>query len=532
MEHPGPAPTDDDMGASSPVPTDDDVGAPRPVPDARLRVAGAAAAAVAVAFLFVLSAWEEVSFPLAAAAGALLRASPGDLATFFIETLGHWARPLLLAGVLAATVIVGGEALVRTRAPAGAPRPWMAAAVLAVVAGIGAMLGPSPGAHPVATSIAIALGALVYTGVSTLLLRPARQPEADLGRRNVLRMGTGAAAGLAVAGGALGWVLRRLGGPDTDVQLVAPAAPATIPARDAFPEIPGLTPEVTSAADHYVVDINLIPPSVEAEGWSLEVRGEIERPRSFSFTSLQEEFEVVEEFAVLTCISNEVNGQLIGHSRWGGVRLTDVLRSVGVRDGAMDVVFNAADGYSDSITLETAMHETNLIAVSQNGAPLTQAHGFPCRMRIPAIYGMKNVKWLESIEVVPRDYKGYWMQRGWSDEAVIDTESRIDVAGNEGRARVGEQTWIAGIAWAGIRGVSKVEVSADGGTTWTEALVKEPISPISWRQWAYRWTPAEAGRAEIRCRATDGEGKVQTKMNVPPHPDGATGYPVTFVEVS
>ena len=504
----------------------------RDVSGRALRLAGASATAIALTCLWVASAWDAVSFAPVALAGALLRAAPGGLATFFIENLGHWARPLLVVGVFAATMVFGAETLYRT-AVDGSARPRVAAVFLGVVAAIASLVGESPGADIVATLLAVALAAGAYA-LAAAALMPAPEagdPERS-NRRQFLRMGTGAATAIALGGGAVGWLVRRLGGPDTDVALVEPSEPAVVPARADFPDIPGLTPEITNAEDHYVVDINLIPPSVEAEGWTLDVRGEVDNPTDYTFASLQSSFDVVEEFAVLTCISNEVGGELIGHSRWGGVRLSEVLEAADVRSGAMDVVFYAADGYTDSIPLEVAIHPTVILAVSQNGEPLTQAHGFPCRVRVPAIYGMKNVKWLQAIEVVPTDFKGYWMERGWSDEAIIDTESRIDVAGDDGRARIGEDTWIAGIAWAGIRGISKVEVSTDGGATWADAMLKDPVSPISWRHWAYRWTPDSLGRTTISCRATDGEGKTQTMKQAPPHPDGATGYPVTVVEVA
>ena len=498
----------------------------------RLRRAGALAAALALSVAWLASAWEAVSFAPAALAGAILRATPGDLATFFIESIGHLARPLLIVGVLMVALAAGAEALVRTTRD-GQPRPRVAGTLLGSVAAIASVVGPSPGANLWITAlVAVGIG-VVYAVAAAALLKPPLVEQGPFpGRRDFLRLGATSAAGLTLGAGALGWVLRRLGGPDTNVALVAPSEAALVPERSAFPDIPGLTPEVTSVDDHYVVDINLIPPSVEAEGWTLDVSGEVERPAEYTFESLQSSFSVIEEFAVLTCISNEVGGQLIGHSRWGGVRLAEVLDAAGVRDGAMDVVFYGADGYTDSIPLEVAMHPTVLLAVSQNGQPLTQAHGFPCRVRVPAIYGMKNVKWLEAIEIVPTDFKGYWMERGWSDVALIDTESRIDVAGDSNRARVGEQTWIAGIAWAGIRGISKVEVSVDDGRTWSEAMLKDPISPISWRHWAYRWTPDERGRAIVMARATDGEGRVQVKATAPPHPDGATGYPVEVIEVA
>jgi DMSO/TMAO reductase YedYZ molybdopterin-dependent catalytic subunit len=317
------------------------------------------------------------------------------------------------------------------------------------------------------------------------------------------------------------------------VRIATPASLASPPARGSFPEIAGLSPEVTSAADHYVVDVNLVRPSVEATTWSLAVNGEVRRPLELSFDELQERFEVVEQYSVLSCISNEVGGPLVGHSAWRGVRLKDVLEEAGVGESAVDVVFTAADGYTDSITIETAMDPVVLLAVAQNGEPLTRDHGFPCRVRVPALYGMKNVKWLQSIEVVDRDYKGYWMKRGWSDVAVVRTQSRIDVAGSERSASTGVATWIAGVAWAGDRGIERVEVSTDGGDSWLEAQLREPIEGnLSWRQWAYRWTPGRAGAANVLCRATDGDGEVQTQEAAAPHPAGATGYHSVEVTVT
>jgi DMSO/TMAO reductase YedYZ molybdopterin-dependent catalytic subunit len=320
-------------------------------------------------------------------------------------------------------------------------------------------------------------------------------------------------------------------GPDTDVALEPARRPAALPSRAAFPRVEGLSREVTTVPDHYVVDINLIRPVVDATNWALEVKGQVERPLRLSFEDLQRRFEVVEEYAVLACVSNEVGGDLVGHSLWGGVRLRDVLEAAGLRPGVVDLVFRAADGYSDSIPSELALDPSVLLAVAQNRRPLRQEHGFPCRLRVPPIYGMKNVKWIESIEAVASDYKGYWQRRGWSDIATVRTQSRIDVAGNDGSARVDEPTWIAGVAWAGSRGVSRVEVSTDGGESWRAATLREPVGPLSWRQWALHWTPARSGDVEIVCRAVDGSGEVQTASTAPPHPAGATGLHAVTVEV-
>lgn len=505
------------------------------------RLAGAVATLVALAILWILSGFlPSVAFPPTAIAAAIIRATPGDIATTFIELLQHWAiRGLAIAAVLG-TVAFGALVLAWSSRKERL-RADIAAVVLLVVSVAAAALDPMPGSVPgtaVASLVAAAVYVLVARSVYSTRIAPAIEieevpgPEGTVTRRRVLALGAGSAMGLAVAGGAIGWIARRLSGPNRDVTLVAPAEPATIPDRAPFPEIPGLTPEVTSPDRHYVVDIDLVKPVVEADGWTLAVEGEVDNQLEFTFDSLQSEFEVVENYSVLTCISNEVGGPLVGHSRWAGVRLADVLEEAGVGAGVIDVVFHAADGYTDSIPLEAAMDPNVLLAVAQNGEPLTQNHGFPCRVRIPGIYGMKNVKWLQRIELVKRDYKGYWMRRGWSDVAIVKTQSRIDVAGNDDfEARVGDKTWVAGVAWAGDRGISKVEVSVDGGETWADAMLKDPISETSWRLWAYRWTPESEGKAEVMCRATDGTGELQSAEFTPTHPTGASGRHAVEVSV-
>jgi DMSO/TMAO reductase YedYZ molybdopterin-dependent catalytic subunit len=501
----------------------------RPARD--LRVTGLVASSVALSVLWVASAvWQDAPFAPSALAEAVIRWTPGDLATFSIEALGHWARRLLTIGAIAAALFVGVEALVRTSRD-DTPRPAAAALILALIAAAASFASPTQDANPVLVVISVIAAAVAYGMTARSFGRALANAGPDQDRRRVIRMGFGAAVGLTVGGAVIGYLGRMMGGPDTNVSLVAPAEPARIPVREDFPDIAGSTEEVTSVADHYVVDINLVQPSVDAGDWTVKVIGEVDSPLELNFSELQKRFDVVQEYSVLCCVSNEVGGDLIGNSAWGGVRLADVLEAAGIREGASDVVFRAADGYSDSIPVERAQDPSVLLAVSQNGRPLRQEHGFPCRVRIPAIYGMKNVKWLETIELVTDDYRGYWQDRGWSDDATVRTQSRVDVVGDDFTAMAGDDTWIAGIAWAGERGISKVEVSIDGGSSWNEALLKEPIAPASWTMWAYRWKPA-AGTAEIVCRATDGEGSTQTDEIADPHPAGATGYHRVSVSIS
>lgn len=498
-----------------------------------VRVAGAVACATGLSVLWLFSGFlDDVPFAPAALAEAIIRATPGGVATFFIEAFGHLARPLVTAGVIAGALALGTWALVLT-AHRRKPMFELVGGVLGAAAAAAMLASPNQGADPAAVGVAVVAAGLAYSLTARVIYSAGGGAEADPRRRQLLKVGVGGALALSVGGGVIGWLAGKLRGPNTDVDLVVPATPATPPAdRGPWPEIPGLTPEITTAADHYVVDINIIQPSVEADDWKLRVFGDIDNPLQLTFSELQRNFEVVQEFSVLACVSNEVGGTLVGHSAWGGVRLADILDRARVRSDAVDVVFRAADGYSDSIPLDVARRSSSLITVSQNGRPLTQEHGFPCRVRVPSIYGMKNVKWLESIEVVPVDYEGYWQDRGWSDEAVVKTQSRIDVAGDDFEAEVGRPTWIAGVAWAGDRGVAQVEVSVDGGRSWAGARLKDPISELSWRLWAYRWTPDRAGDHVVMCRATDGTGAVQTAAEEDPHPDGASGYDSATVRVA
>ncbi|MBA2427005.1 MAG: molybdopterin-dependent oxidoreductase [Actinobacteria bacterium] len=521
-----------------------------------VRKVGFAAGSVALAFLWVISGLGEgVPFPPTALAEAIIRATPGDIATFFIELLKGWARRGLAVSATVASLVLAAQMLAwtmqRTRI-----RPAAAGAVLAAAAFVAILPAPSISTNLLLAALALGAAALVYAltaaavaagiGLGPGALGSAgpqtegRADEAepagfDPSRRRVLKLGAGTATAIALGGGVVGYFLRKVGGPNRNVELIAPQNPATLPEGE-WPDIPGLSPEITSAADHYVVDINLVQPSLEAQEWRLGVGGEVAAPLELNFMELQERFEIVEEYSVLTCISNEVGGGLVGNSRWAGVRLADVLEAAEARaapSGPTDVIFTAADGYSDSITLEAALDPAVLLAVAQNGEPLMQEHGFPCRVRVPSTFGMKNVKWLTSIEVAHRDYKGYWMQRGWSDLALVKTGSRIDVAGGAERSAVpGEPTWIAGVAWAGNRGISRVEVSTDGGQTWARATLKEAINSQTWRLWAYRWTPEGSGSAVVLCRAVDGDGTLQERGLADPHPSGATGYHTVEVGVA
>src|SRR5437867_7037297 len=298
---------------------------------------------------------------------------------------------------------------------------------------------------------------------------------------------------------------------------------ADIPAADpGVDALPGITPRITANEDHYVVDTTLVKPRVLIEEWRLDIKGLVQSPFSLTYDQLLD-LEAVEQIHTLECISNYVGGDLISTALWTGVPLRDLLNRAQVQAGAYDVVFTSVDGYTDSIPIAKAMEDRTLVAYLMNGKTVPQDHGYPARMLVPNIYGMKNVKWIRTIEVVNYDFIGYWQQQGWSDSANINTNARIDLPGRSVRW-TGDAITVAGIAFAGARGISKVELSSDGGKSWAQAALEVPMGPLSWRRWSYDWTPSGAGPVKLIVRATDGTGNTETPIARSPYPDGSTGY--------
>src|SRR5205823_12604876 len=274
------------------------------------------------------------------------------------------------------------------------------------------------------------------------------------------------------------------------------------PADPAVDAIAGITPRITANEDHYTVDTTLVKPRVDVASWALEIKGQVESPFSITYDQLLD-LEAVEQAHTLECISNYVGGDLISTAVWTGVPLRDLLNRAQVKPTAYDVVFTSVDGYTDSIPIAKAMEERTLVAYLMNGKTVPQDHGYPARMLVPNIYGMKNVKWIRTIEVVNYDFIGYWQQQGWSDGAPVNTNARIDLPGRNVRWAGGAIT-VAGIAFAGARGISKVELSSDGAKSWGLATLEAPMGPLTWRRWSYAWTPNGAGPAKLIVRATDG----------------------------
>jgi len=299
--------------------------------------------------------------------------------------------------------------------------------------------------------------------------------------------------------------------------------------------------EVTPTSQFYRVDVNIFPPSVSSGSWTLPVTGLVSSPLTLNYSQLLA-MESQDQYNTLECVSNNGDGDLISTAKWTGVKLSDILAQAGVKPGATYVVFKATDGYSVGIPISKAMDPGTILAYHINDVPLPAEHGFPARMIVPGFYGMMNCKWVTSIEVVAETYQGYWQVRGWINEAQYETGSFIVTPG---MAQVADRFGIAGastvplglipiagVAFAGDRGIEKVEVSTDGGNTWTLASVKDPLSDYTWVLWTADWNPPATGNYSITVRATDRTGAVQTAVMAAPFPGGATGYAIVDVGVT
>ena len=493
---------------------------------------GGGTALLATAVLHTFASW--FPFPPIGVADVVIEITPGPIATRSIELLGHLAQPLL---VLVTTAVFLGIAAELGRllprlaraVPGGAPGaalilelPLAAVAVAAVRPSSSVTVGR--GGYALLLLPVIALGAWVtsrtFARLTTVDTTTAGATPLDRERRMILRGmligATGLLVGWTGAGRAL---LRRTDPGETplDVAVPSPArAPSPAPSDTAFQGLRGLAPRLTPLEDFYVIDTELLDPQVDADTWSLEIGGLVDRPFTLTYDELLG-LPAVELFSTLECISNEVGGDLISTARWTGVPLRSLLDRAGVGDAGLEVVATAVDGYADSIPLKDAMADHTLVVLGMNGRTLPTSHGFPARLLVPGRYGMKQPKWLGALEVVDLPFEGYWVERGWSKAAIVKTMSRIDATIDEGA-----QVVVAGVAFAGTRGISRVEISADGGTSWADAELETALSPLTWRRWRFAF-PATSS-ATVVVRGTDGEGRVQTQAVAPPHPDGASGY--------
>ena len=477
---------------------------------------------------------------------------PLDLFELMIATFGPLAKGLLTlgiaGGILVAGALVGDLALRATarRRPAGAGA-LVALAALATVellvlplfgAGfLGDGLRSDAGAAQAPIVVAVLVYAAMLIGLrETWLVEPAAgalEPSAPelpfarptpafgevsrrrfVGRSLLVVGGTAFAGSMAALVSQVLQVARRGGGDD-----VADVPPGGF----------GPTPALTPVDDFYTVNKNLGPTFVDEASWALSIDGLVERPERLTLGKLRA-LPYQETYRTLECISTDIvrGDHLIGNQRWRGVRVSDLLDRAGSRPEASWILWEADDGFTESLPLAVARHPDTWIAYEMGGAPLTAEHGFPARVLIAGRFGMKQPKWLRRMQLADHDEAGYWEQRGWDRDAYERTMSRIDWPRIGATVEAGVPFTAYGIAFAGDRGISRVEVSPDGGATWLEADVEDatfpPLAELSWVRWRVELTIAEPGAAELVVRATDGDGITQTGERTSALPSGSTGW--------
>ncbi|WP_211262587.1 molybdopterin-dependent oxidoreductase [Nitriliruptor alkaliphilus] len=484
--------------------------------------------------------------PLAVVADRIIVLMPAVVVGLALDLLGTANRPVLLLSMLGVSAAVGasiGRWAARWRW--AAPLGFLPFVLLGTAAGIADPLLPTATAVT-APPVGALAGLMVLwrfpgtaaagggdpsePGEEVALPDPTAPPGPT--RRDVL-VWAGPAAGAAVVFAVTGRTLQMRaahGSLPDEFALPAPADPLPPPPATTSLDVEGISPLLTSNDDFFRIDTAFRVPRIDPDAHVVRITGLVDQPYSLSYDQLLEMADT-EADVTLTCVSNEVGGGLIGNARWHGVPLERVLERAGVRAGATQVVGRAVDGWTAGFPLEVLDGRPALIAVGMNGESLPVEHGFPVRLVIAGLYGyVSDTKWLAEIELTTFDaYDAYWVRRGWAREGPIKTQSRIDVP-RHGASLAAGPVAVAGVAWAGDRGIERVEVSVDD-RAWEQAELADELAPTTWRQWRLRWD-AEPGEHTLRVRATDGTGETQTDQVRPPAPDGATGHHTIRISVA
>ncbi len=452
----------------------------------------------------------------------LLSVMPGFVFGFLIDTLQHAGKVVEEAGLIVAMVValgvLGAAWAVTTRrrqfrysALAFAAIGWLVVVlVLLPVAGVG-LLGLNDG---FATPIEWAVLFVVYGMVLEASVTPA--PEGvDLQRRTFL-------GAMPIGIGAVALGLTGLLRVPTWYQAIADAPEAGLT---------GPSPAITPTGNFYIVSKNFADPVVDAGSWRLSIGGLVDKPQKLTISDLRG-LPSTTEAVTLECISNDVGGPQMSTGMFTGVRLSDLIALASPQSSGSWAAFRSVDGYAESLPLSLINGQDSImVAYDLNGAPLPTGHGFPARVLVPGHYGMKGPKWLQSIDVVQAESGGYWEQQGWDHNALVKTTSRFDVPRDGVIYKLGPIS-LSGVAFAGTRGISKVEYSTDGGRSWSDAALQPPLSPISWVLWSATWTPGSEGSYTLVVRAADGSGAMQSSATAPSFPSGSSGYHTVRVDVS
>ncbi|MEF8887677.1 MAG: molybdopterin-dependent oxidoreductase [Haloarculaceae archaeon] len=452
------------------------------------------------------------SFVVAPLDAAVVTATPGPVVAFMIQNVGGEAHLLHIGLALALAVGLFGAVALGGARIAGRLDSRLAGGLLAGLAAwtLAALLTRAP-VPAAGVALPVAVGAAAG---------PRHAPPGfDASRRRALGSVAGAVAFLGAATGV--GILRSGGDP-------LGAAPGAADAEGRLQEaekrslslesdgLPGLVSEI---GDFYNVDIAEFEPELPAEEWSLTVTGETaEADLTVDFDDLLER-PVEHRLVTLRCVGESLNGRKLDTAVWTGTPIAPLLDAVDPDGECGCVVLRGDDGYFVEYPVEVL--RDGFLAWGMNGKELPSQHGHPVRILAPGHWGETNVKWLTGIEVLDREMDGYWEQRGWEGTGPVNTVAKL---WEEGVTRLGDgRVELAGHAYAGTRGVEAVEVSTDGGDTWVEATLSDPLPDEDvWRQYRYRFAPE--GTHEVVVRAVDGTGTVQASERSESFPSGASGW--------
>lgn len=470
--------------------------------------------------------------PIVSVGNAVIDATPGPVKDWAVETFGENDKTVLVGSVLAVVFLLA--------AAAGAIGVTRRRVAIAIAVGLGLLAVAAAAIDrtllaDIWVAVIPAIVTLVVTTVAfVVLLRYLRQPRhsdesfyepAAFDRRRFLAAAIG--TGVVAAGGGL--LSRMYGGLEAaasrmGLRIPKPTDPARPIPAGVEADVRGVTSYITANDDFYRVDTALQIPDVPAESWQLRIHGLVDDELTMTFAELAER-RLIERRVTLTCVSNQVGGDLVGNATWIGVPIKELLAELGVDPSADAVLSTSADDMTIGTPLAALTDDREaMLAIAMNGEPLPLDHGFPVRMVVPGLYGyVSATKWVVDLEVTRfADISAYWTDRGWSEKAPIKTSSRIDVPRSFQTMPAGD-AHVGGVAWAQTEGITKVEVRIDDGD-WVDVELAAKDTVNTWRQWSWRWRDATPGTHEVAVRATDASGYTQTGERTEPRPDGSTGW--------
>ncbi len=477
----------------------------------------------------------DAKHPVVSVGDRVIDHVPAAIKRFGIDLFGTSDKTALIIGTIIIMCLLGAAAgVIALRRSV-----YLGMGIVAVFGVVGVLAattgdGPTDPWYPSVFAAAAGAGVLwIFHRWSYPPAPPAESIDEPPPDRRRFLMGAAAISAGAVVAGLAGSGLRSRFAAELQragVRLPTPSVALPPLPIDPAAEIPGLSTFIIPNDRFYRIDTAIIPPSVTLADWTLTIDGMVDRPVTFTYDDLSKR-KLIEVDVTISCVSNEVGGELVGNARWTGVRLDELLELAGMSPNADQIVGHSVDGWTGGFPTSIIDGRDAIVAIGMNGEVLPVEHGFPARLIVPGLYGyVSATKWIKRIEITRFDQvEGYWIPRGWSALGPIKTQSRIDTPGSGGRLTAGTVP-IAGVAWAPTRGISKVEVQVDDGP-WMVATLGSEVSSSTWRQWWVSWT-ATPGAHTIHVRATDGDGQTQTPNLADVAPNGATGWHTVGVDVA